>query len=52
MPITVHSAFDKACFYLGIDIVKIAVCPKSYEVNLKLVKKAINKNTILVNSCF
>lgn len=34
VPDTVHVAFDKACFYLGIEIRKIPLYPTSFEVNL------------------
>lgn len=48
VPVTVHVAFDKACFYLGVECIKIPVCNKSFEVNIRLVKKHINKNTICI----
>ncbi|KAM9959860.1 hypothetical protein ACTFIR_000961 [Dictyostelium discoideum] len=48
VPVTIHAAFDKACEYLKIRIVHIDVDPVSYKVDMAAMKKAINKNTILV----
>eukprot|EP01133_Synstelium_polycarpum_P016102 gene16102-19159_t len=47
VPVTIHAAFDKACGYLNIKIVHIPV-GADYKVDLKLLKKAITKNTIMI----
>lgn len=48
MPRTAHSGFDKAAQYLGIYIRYVDVDPDTTEVNLEKMKKAINRNTIMV----
>lgn len=48
LPITAHSAFDKAAQYLNIKIRSIPVDPHSYTVSIKEMKKAITRNTIMV----
>jgi sphinganine-1-phosphate aldolase len=55
VPVTVHAAFNKAGYYLDIDVIMIPIDKKTSQVDLQLVRKAINKNTIcLVGSapCF
>ncbi|GAM28723.1 hypothetical protein SAMD00019534_118990 [Acytostelium subglobosum LB1] len=47
VPITIHAAFDKACGYLGIKIVHIPI-GKDFKVDIKKVRRAINKNTIML----
>lgn len=44
-PITVHSAFDKACSYFGVKLVHVDL-GADYKVDLRAVKKAITRNTI------
>ncbi len=46
MPESVHAAFFKAGEAFGIKIVKIPLNPKTYQVDLKKVEKAINSNTV------
>lgn len=48
-PVTVHSAFDKACYYFGVKLVHVPV-GADYKADLNAVRNAINKNTIAV--CF
>ena len=43
MPTTAHSAFDKACHYFRIKLVRIPVDPVTYRVDLKKVESAINR---------
>jgi len=45
-PDTAHAAFDKGAHYFDIDLIKVPVDPVTYAVDLKAVKKAINKHTI------
>lgn len=47
-PITVHAGIDKACYYFNMKLHKVAVDPKTYQVDTKKVKKLINKNTVLL----
>ena len=46
-PSTVHPAFDKGCYYLGIKLKKIEVGNMN-ELNLTQLSLAINHNTILI----
>ncbi|XP_043282236.1 sphingosine-1-phosphate lyase [Venturia canescens] len=48
IPITAHTAFDKAAKYLKIRIRTIPVNPHSYTVSIEAMKKAINGNTIML----
>ncbi|XP_053964605.1 sphingosine-1-phosphate lyase [Anastrepha ludens] len=48
VPKTVHAAFDKAAQYFNIHIKYVDVDPKTFEVDVKAVKRAINSNTILL----
>lgn len=45
---TAHSAFDKAAKYLNIYVNTVPVNPKTTQVDLKKMEKAINKNTVMV----
>ena len=47
VPITAHAAFDKASQYFGIKMRHVAV-DKNYQAKVKEVKKAVNKNTIVI----
>ena len=47
-PCTIHVAFDKACSMFKIKLRKIDVDPKTFQIDLKKMNKAINKQTILV----
>ncbi len=44
-------AFDKACDLFGIKLVKVPV-GRDYKVNIKLVERAINSNTICLVGSF
>ncbi|KAF7274077.1 hypothetical protein GWI33_013237 [Rhynchophorus ferrugineus] len=48
VPVTAHSAFDKSCLYLGIRMRHIPIDPNTCQVNLKAMKAAINRNTIML----
>merc|ERR1712106_647335 len=48
MPTTAHSAFDKACDYFRIKLIRIPVDPVTYRVKVKNVKSAINSNTCMI----
>ena len=50
--ITVHCSFDKACELSGVKCIKIPLDKKTYQINLKLVEKYINKNTICLVGSF
>ncbi len=47
LPITVHPAFEKAAHYFDVKAVHIPFT-SDFRVDLEAVKKAINKNTILI----
>lgn len=49
IPVTAHTAFDKAAKYLGITVKTVKLDPKTYKVDLKAMERAINKNTIMVS---
>lgn len=48
MPITAHSAFDKAAQYFNLKIRSVPINKNSYTVCIKSMKRAITKNTIMV----
>ncbi|XP_018790142.1 PREDICTED: sphingosine-1-phosphate lyase [Bactrocera latifrons] len=48
VPRTVHAAFDKAAQYFKIHIIYVDVDPKTLEVDVQAVKRAINSNTVLL----
>lgn len=47
MPLSSHIAFNKACYYYNITPI-IVPLDESGEVNLKALKNAINKDTIMI----
>ncbi|MEN8119450.1 MAG: aminotransferase class V-fold PLP-dependent enzyme [Bacteroidota bacterium] len=47
VPITAHAAFDKASQYFGIKMRHVDV-DENYKAKVKEVKKALNKNTIVI----
>lgn len=49
LPRTAHSAFDKAAQYLGLHIKYIDIDPRTTQVDVNQMEKAINKNTIMVS---
>lgn len=49
VPTTAHPAFDKAAQYFKIKIIHIKIDPETTSVNIKAMKKAITKNTIMVS---
>ncbi|GAA5968880.1 hypothetical protein JCM3765_005823 [Sporobolomyces pararoseus] len=48
VPISAHAAFDKAAKYFGIKIHHIPVDVETRKVDIKRVKRAINRNTIML----
>ncbi|XP_066582338.1 sphingosine-1-phosphate lyase isoform X2 [Prorops nasuta] len=48
MPVTAHSAFDKAAQFLNIKVRTVRVNPNSYTVCIKSLRKAISSNTIML----
>ena len=46
-PNTIHPAFDKACFYFNIKLVKVPVDDKDYP-DLNYLKACINNNTVCI----
>lgn len=48
IPVTAHAGFDKAGYYFGIKIHHARLDPVTFKVDLKQVKKFINKNTVLL----
>lgn len=49
VPVTAHSAFDKAAQYLKIRMRLVPVNPDSLTVSIEGMKRAINRNTVLVS---
>ena len=49
VPISAHAAFDKGADYFGVKLIHIPVDPKSGQVDMKRMARAINGNTILVS---
>lgn len=47
MPISAHVAFNKACFYYDVELIIVGL-NKDNSVNINEVKKAINKNTVMI----
>lgn len=52
LPATAHSGFDKAAQYLKLRVRSIPVDPQTTKVDLKAMKRAINSNTVMVNTLF
>ncbi|CAH1132993.1 unnamed protein product [Ceutorhynchus assimilis] len=48
LPITAHSGFDKAGLYLNIRLRHVRLDPATCQVDIKAMKKAINRNTIML----
>uniref|UniRef100_A0A8C2X874 sphinganine-1-phosphate aldolase n=1 Tax=Cyclopterus lumpus TaxID=8103 RepID=A0A8C2X874_CYCLU len=47
-PVSVHAAFDKAAHYFGMKLVHVPLDEKSMKVDVKAMKRAINKNTAML----
>jgi sphinganine-1-phosphate aldolase len=45
-PMSVHAAFDKACYLMGLELIKLDVDMKTGTVNMKDVRRAVNSNTV------
>ncbi|XP_060067009.1 sphingosine-1-phosphate lyase 1-like [Ylistrum balloti] len=48
VPVTVHAAFDKAAYYFRMKITHISVDKVTGKVDIKAMRKAINKNTCML----
>lgn len=46
-PVTVHAGIDKACYYFGMKLHKVAL-DANYKVDVSKVKRLVNKNTVLL----
>lgn len=49
VPETIHVAFFKACKYFGVKCKKVPM-DEDYRVNIKKLKKAVSKNTIMIGA--
>ncbi len=48
VPMSVHSAIDKAGAYFGVEIRKVGLRAQTYEVDLCKMNGAIDSNTVAV----
>lgn len=48
VPVTAHAAFQKACQYFCIKFKSVPVDPVTFKCDLKAMRKAISRNTILL----
>ncbi|XP_026484234.1 sphingosine-1-phosphate lyase [Vanessa tameamea] len=48
LPVTAHSAFDKAAQYLGISVVTVPVSSETYTVDVDAVRRAIGRRTCMI----
>lgn len=46
--VTAHAAIDKACHMLGIELIKVPVDNSTFQVDIAMMRKMINGNTILL----
>lgn len=49
LPVSAHTAFDKAADYLGIRVRRTKLDPKTYKADVNALKSAIDSNTIMVS---
>ncbi|XP_047198304.1 sphingosine-1-phosphate lyase 1 isoform X2 [Hippoglossus stenolepis] len=47
-PVSVHAAFNKAAHYFGMKLVHVPLDNKTMKVDVKAMKRAINKNTAML----
>ncbi|XP_060943917.1 sphingosine-1-phosphate lyase 1 isoform X2 [Limanda limanda] len=47
-PLSVHAAFNKAAHYFGMKLVHVPLDKKTMKVDVKAMKRAINKNTAML----
>ena len=47
-PTTIHAAFEKAAHYFGMKLIHVEIDEKTSVVNVDDVRKAINRNTVLI----
>jgi sphinganine-1-phosphate aldolase len=52
MPVTAHTAFDKAAKYLKLFVRTVKVDASTTKVDIRAMEKAINKNTVMVSFVF
>ncbi|SCU86966.1 LAMI_0D04236g1_1 [Lachancea mirantina] len=48
VPVTAHAGFDKAAYYFGIKLHHVELDPATYKVDIRAVKRLINRNTVLL----
>ncbi|CAH2105868.1 unnamed protein product [Euphydryas editha] len=48
LPVTAHTAFDKAAQYLGIGVVTVPVSSETYTVDVNAVRRAIGRRTCMI----
>ncbi|XP_047528523.1 sphingosine-1-phosphate lyase [Vanessa atalanta] len=48
LPVTAHTAFDKAAQYLGISVVTVPVSSETYTVDVDAVRRAIGRRTCMI----
>lgn len=48
VPVTAHAAFQKACQYFKIKFRTVPVDPVTFKVDLKAMRRAIGRNTVLI----
>lgn len=46
--VSAHAAFEKACHYFEIELVRVPVDPITFKLDIAATKAAINKNTVLI----
>jgi len=51
-PTTAHAAFDKACAFFNIEAIAAPLDPITFTVDVKKMKKLINRNTIMIVGSF
>jgi sphinganine-1-phosphate aldolase len=49
MPVTAHTAFDKAAKYLKLFVKTVRVDPNTHQADVKAMERAINRNTVMVS---
>lgn len=48
VPQSAHPAFDKACYYFGINLIHVPVDPTTFRADVQAMEKEINENTIMI----
>ncbi|KAI3406265.2 DPL1 [Candida oxycetoniae] len=47
-PVTIHAGIEKACYYFGMKLHKVDLDPVTFQVDVRKVKRLINRNTVLL----